>query len=1242
MFFLFFLEKKLFIYKIKVVFVSNKLRMFKKLLFTLLVFSCLFGGTLSAQENSSNVAIAKVKATTLSQGYLKSDLNNLELLSKHDDEKLGITYVYLQQKVGDLPIYNAIATVVINDGKAGYVSHSLIPNVKQKLTSVVPKINADKAVQLAAAEVGEQFSAKLVAAKDEKKVGRLRFYQKTTFGNDPIGIEDFFFVTKNNEIRRSYAIHLDQIKGHHHWEVIVDAENGAIIDKFDNNLKCSFTHGAYDVHSADAPCETNVTYEVLPLKTNTATVVDNAKYKVFGWPAESPLWAAHEIEQNPADSVASPYGWHDDDGVAGAEYTYTRGNNTHTYMDTDDDNEPDSVDKVDGGADLNFDFPWSEDVSPYDQTESSRVNLFYAVNKMHDFAYHYGLTEAAGNFQQKNYTNQGLAGDYVLAECQDGAKTNTSTSPNGDHINNANFATPVDGGNGRMQMYLWNRSGTGASVRADSPSDVKGETFGDMGTASTGWGVGVIITDSTDVVAGVVDARDAISDPSKTDACSDLINGGDITGKIAMIDRGGCEFGAKALRAQKAGAIAVIICNFEDATIGMSGGSDGDEVTIPTIMFTRTGCQRIRALAQQYPDFKLEFKAPSNTVSGPSYFDGSLDNGVIAHEFGHGISTRLTGSASNSGCLRNEEQMGEGWSDFFALVTSTHSGMTAEQRRGIGTYVSGETTNGTGIRNYPYSRDMSINPVTYEDVANSSFSVPHGVGSIWCSMLWDIYWDMVDEHGFSDDLLYGNGGNNKTIHLVMRGFKLQGCSPGFINGRDAILAADSILSADTSGFYGKSNKLLLWKAFARRGLGVDADQGATTSRSDGKAGYLIPSQFLNKAYVYKTVTPTIEKDEDVSVNIQLINWLDDDVKNARVMDKVPAGATINDNGAGAPYTINGDAIVFEVASMSKGDTLNLTYTFTPPTGESVTYYQELIEDTSVEGEFESENFLEGSSANLSYWEVADDEGFGDKYSFWSVGHTIESRPYLAYTSDNAILVQGDVPMFSFYHKYDINSSIEGTIIEIKTVDDSEYTLIPEDKIKRGEYSGDIGYRAFVIPNLKGYTGKQEEWTQVLIDLSDYAGKKIQLRWRHGIGEKRTDGTDGWRLDHFQQVDAFTFNEEVTVEINGQVLKTKAPNVGTYVKPNGMVSTEDVKEFEELGLLAYPNPVGNVLNLKWNKTNDVAGVIEVYNITGKKVMDKTVDAFAGQDVLDIHSFNSGMYTIKLVLGNSVQTTKVVKN
>ena len=47
--------------------------------------------------------------------------------------------------------------------------------------------------------------------------------------------------------------------------------------------------------------------------------------------------------------------------------------------------------------------------------------------------------------------------------------------------------------------------------------------------------------------------------------------------------------------------------------------------------------------------------------------DGDVDNGIVVHEYGHGISNRFTGGGSGS-CLGNAEQMGEGWSDYYALM----------------------------------------------------------------------------------------------------------------------------------------------------------------------------------------------------------------------------------------------------------------------------------------------------------------------------------------------------------------------------------------------------------------------------------------------------------------------------------------------------------------------------------------------------------------------------------------------
>jgi subtilisin-like proprotein convertase family protein len=214
--------------------------------------------------------------------------------------------------------------------------------------------------------------------------------------------------------------------------------------------------------------------------------------------------------------------------------------------------------------------------------------------------------------------------------------------------------------------------------------------------------------------------------------------------------------------------------------------------------------------------------------------DGDLDNGVIIHEYGHGISNRLTGGAGASGCLGNEEQMGEGWSDYYALMMTIEPGDVGPNARPIGTWLTGVGPTGASIRTFDYSTDFGINPHTYDDIMTES--VPHGVGSVWAAMLWEMTWELIGTDGFDADVYNGTGGNNISLALVTEGMKLQPCSPGFIDGRDAIIAADQAI-------YGGSHLCEIWEAFARRGLGFSASQGSSGSRGDGAEAFDLPPTF---------------------------------------------------------------------------------------------------------------------------------------------------------------------------------------------------------------------------------------------------------------------------------------------------------------------------------------------------------------------------------------------------------------
>jgi hypothetical protein len=115
------------------------------------------------------------------------------------------------------------------------------------------------------------------------------------------------------------------------------------------------------------------------------------------------------------------------------------------YLDVDANNSPDSG----GNQIMDGNFTAAADLASAPTTAANRQvaiqNLFWASNVLHDQLYKHGFNEAAGNFQQNNFGKGGAGNDSVLAEAQDGSGTN-----------NANFSTPADGSNPRMQMFLWN------------------------------------------------------------------------------------------------------------------------------------------------------------------------------------------------------------------------------------------------------------------------------------------------------------------------------------------------------------------------------------------------------------------------------------------------------------------------------------------------------------------------------------------------------------------------------------------------------------------------------------------------------------------------------------------------------------------------------------------------------------------------------------------------------------------
>jgi hypothetical protein len=123
-----------------------------------------------------------------------------------------------------------------------------------------------------------------------------------------------------------------------------------------------------------------------------------------------------------------------------------------------------------------------------------------------------------------------------------------------------------------------------------SPVAIEGSYEHSWATPTGGWATPDFSIPNTYVQGELMLVEDGVAGtnadghPNSQQGCNPLIN--DLTGKIAVLYRGGCEFGLKAFNAQTAGALGVIVINRDPAVIDMGPGADGANVTIPAVMLT--------------------------------------------------------------------------------------------------------------------------------------------------------------------------------------------------------------------------------------------------------------------------------------------------------------------------------------------------------------------------------------------------------------------------------------------------------------------------------------------------------------------------------------------------------------------------------------------------------------------------------------------------------------------------------
>ncbi len=1170
------------------------LRKFTQLSIALLALLFFMPGLIQGQNQGTiDIAIKHYQEQRADYDLTEQDISNYRISDNYSSRHNGVTHIYLQQQYENISVIPAISNFnILANGEVLSMNNRFIRDLATKVNTTTPSITPEEAI----ASVIDYFDVITDGTIElERKTSEKEYiFKKEGLALEDIKVRLMYQPYEKKEVRLVWQVNFYELTAQNWYVASVDALTNEVIYHYNQVLSCNFgkpNHSCREEHHFHPAQAFQTNWE-----ENPPSNVENA-YNVLAMPIESPNHGVHSLVVNPADVDASPFGWHDTDGQPGAEYTITRGNNVHAYHDIFSLNSA-IGDEPDGGDSLVFDLPFdATNFLVFQQRDQATINLFYWNNIIHDVWYHYGFDEVSGNFQVNNYGNGGQGTDHVLAEALDGSGTN-----------NANFATPEDGGSGRMQMYFWGGGQTAEPPSLDltvlNPQSVAG--IFPMGLGNFGG-------DLPDTLTSEIVLVDDGSG-NTADACQNIQNGAEVAGKIALIDRGACGHGGKASRAEAVGAIAVIFCNNGNNVYSPNGGGAGAGVTIPIITLGQQSCNVLKTvlddtLVVQIVNSDIVYVIPD---PGPTGRDGDYDNGIIVHEYTHGISNRLTGGPNQGGCLSNQEQMGEGWSDWFGLVMQTTEDNYAEQIRGIGTYATGEPTDGPGIRNFPYSRDIDINPQTYIDVISTN--VPHGVGEIWSAMIWDLYWNFIDIYGFDSDFYHGTGGNNMVMQLVLDGMKFQPCDPTFPEGRDAILQADMVN-------YDGAHQCLIWETFARRGLGYSASAG-------GNEAFDIPPSCDPVLKISKSAPTTIDAGGVINYTLTIRNDTPEFLASATVEDVLPAGATFVVGSSTCGGTVDDGILTIPLTDFASGDEIICNYQMQT---NSIAPWKVVFED-DVEGL----TSIWSKTANLgsSIWLPSNITPHGGTRA-WKAGNPGVPTDQLL-TLKESVLIDGNNPHLAFWHRYMTDPNLDGGVVEISKDEGVNWEDLGPYFVSQ-PYNGSINNDLTNPLNGRDvFTGNSNGYVQSVANLSAFKGNSIIIRFRFATNEGNNVLVNGWTIDDIQLYNdlSIVVNEAC---LNSNITVPICNATGTLVFGEPTNTTE--LNFERHVQL-FPNPTSGKVELQWDREISEINSIRLSSINGLELNNWRINPFTSIFSIDLSQYGPGLYMVQILTKENFVTKKIV--
>jgi len=268
-------------------------------------------------------------------------------------------------------------------------------------------------------------------------------------------------------------------------------------------------------------------------------------------------------------------------------------------------------------------------------------------------------------------------------------------------------------------------------------------------------------------------------------------------------------------------------------------------------------------------------------------------------------------------------------------------------------------------------------------------------------------------------------------------------------------------------------------------------------------------------------------------------------------------------------------------------------------------------------------FITNGQENIFFSEYAEGSS-NNKYLeiYNNSDQTIDLTDYAFPNVSNAPTTVGE---YEYWNTFDVGSTIEPYGIFVIAHPSADETILAEADMTSFVYfsNGDDGFKLV--------HGTEDSFT-VLDEIGDWQGDPGAGWDVAGVSQGTKDHTLV-RKSSVQNGNTWANSAGTNADDSEWIVYDQ--NTWTYLGAHEIDSSLSTSDNKILDMMVYPNPVdGNYITI----LSPVEGLkeIQVFTVTGRKVMDTAING----NTLDVSSFNSGFYMLKVTINGQSKISKLL--